>query len=147
VSGVLLDRYLDRGEFLSLLSASDAFVSLHRSEGFGLVIAEAMLLGKPCIATGYSSNTEFMTPTNSYLVDHRLVELDRDFGPYQRGSTWADPDLDHAAGLMRQVVTDRGEAAARGARAAVELVGIYGRRPVGEAMVRRLELLAGQGAS
>jgi glycosyltransferase involved in cell wall biosynthesis len=142
VSGVLLDRYLDRGEFLSLLGASDAFVSLHRSEGFGLVIAEAMLLGKPCIATGYSSNTEFMTPTNSYLVDYRLVELDRDFGPYQRGSTWADPDLDHAAGLMRRVVTNREEAAARGARAAVELAGIYGRGPVGEAMVRRLEFLS-----
>ena len=111
------------------------------------MIAEAMLLEKPCIATGYSSNTEFMTPTNSYLVDYRLVELDRDFGPYQRGSTWADPDLDHAAALMRRVVTDRGEAAARGARAAVELAGIYGRRPVGEAMVRRLAVLGAGVAS
>jgi glycosyltransferase involved in cell wall biosynthesis len=142
VSGTLLDGYLKRNEFVSLLGACDAFVSLHRSEGFGLVMAEAMLLGKPCIGTAYSSNTEFMTPANSYLVNYRLVELERDFGPYLRGSVWADPDVEHAAALMQRVVADREESRARGALGAAEMAKAYGRRAVGEEMARRLELIA-----
>ena len=62
----------------------DCYVSLHRAEGFGLTIAEAMLCRKPVIATAYSGNMDFMTPANSYLVKHRLVELAHDDPPYQR---------------------------------------------------------------
>ena len=82
-------------------------MSLHRSEGFGLTLAEAMALGKPVIATQYSGNTDFMTPTNSLPVGYRIVTLERDAGPYVKGSHWAEPDLDHAAELMRAVYDDR----------------------------------------
>ncbi len=65
---VLLEEYLPAGHKDALLAACDCYVSLHRAEGFGLTMAEAMALGKPTIATGYSGNLEFMTPENSYLV-------------------------------------------------------------------------------
>jgi hypothetical protein len=66
-----------------------------------------MSLAKPVIATSYSGNLDFMTPANSFLVRYDLVELERDHGPYKKGSVWADPDLDHAAELMRFVYERR----------------------------------------
>ena len=78
----VIDALLPRPEALGLLAACDAYVSLHRSEGLGLALAEAMLLGKPVVATGYSGNLDFMNSANSWLVGHRLVELDRDYPPY-----------------------------------------------------------------
>lgn len=143
VSGVLIDRYLDREELAVLFSSSDAFVSLHRSEGFGLTMAEAMLMGKPCVATGYSSNLDFMTRENSFLVDHRLVELDRDFGPYRKGTRWAEPDLDHAAALMRRIVEHPDEALVRAERGREDLPAVFGRGPVGGVIAARLRVIAG----
>ena len=113
VSGRFVDETLDRSQMMGLLAACDSFVSLHRAEGFGLLLAEAMALGKPCIATGYSGNADFMNVENSYPVDHRLIEIEQDAGPYLAGQRWADPDLDHAAAQMRTVVDEPNEAAAR----------------------------------
>ena len=118
---VMLDGYMDRADLGALLGLADCYFSPHRSEGFGLTILEAMALGKPVIATNYSGNVDFMTKDNSYPLDYRLVPLTRHYGPYMRGAVWADPDLDHAAGLIRQVVEHPEEAAARGARARAEV--------------------------
>jgi glycosyltransferase involved in cell wall biosynthesis len=79
----------------------DVYVSLHRSEGFGLTLAEAMAMGKPVIATKYSGNLEFMNSTNSLLVDAEIVETDRSYGPYPRGTRWADPNINLAANFMK----------------------------------------------
>jgi glycosyltransferase involved in cell wall biosynthesis len=117
LSVLMFDGYMNRTELFGLVNASDCYVSLHRAEGFGLTMAEAMRLGKPVIATAYSGNVDFMTQDNSYLVDHRIVPLTRDFGPYLRGSTWAEPDLDQAARFMRRIVEDPDEARRRGRRA------------------------------
>jgi glycosyltransferase involved in cell wall biosynthesis len=95
---------------VGLTASFDSFVSLHRSEGFGIGMAQAMYLGKPVIATGYSGNMDFMNHNNSYLVRYRLVELDQNYGPYEKGYVWADPDLEHAAELMRRVFADPGGA-------------------------------------
>lgn len=141
VSGLLLDGYLDRKSTNALYNLTDSFVSLHRSEGFGLSIAEAMHLGKPCIATGYSSNMDFMTPYNSYLTRYRLVELRRDYGPYKQGTVWADPDLDHAASLMRRVAKDRQEAIRVGGSAAADIRSYYSSEVAGQEMINRLELI------
>lgn len=134
----LIDRVLTRSEVLALLQVSDAYVSLHRSEGFGLTCAEAMLLGKPVIATGYSANLDFMTQENSYLVRYQRVMLEEDIDPYPRGAYWADPDIDHAAECMRQVV-DQPELtrhrAARGAREVRELLSL---KAAGVRMAQRL---------
>ncbi len=102
-----IDRHISRQEMTGLVASFDSFVSLHRSEGFGIGMAQAMYLGKPVIATGYSGNMDFMNHNNSYLVRYRLVELEQDYDPYEKGNVWADPDLDHAAELMRLVFSDR----------------------------------------
>jgi glycosyltransferase involved in cell wall biosynthesis len=104
---LIRDGVVSREEVNTLLALSDCYVSLHRSEGLGLTLAEAMSLDKPVIATGYSGNMDFMTPANSFLVRYDLAELERDHGPYKKGSVWADPDLDHAAELMRFVYKRR----------------------------------------
>ena len=103
----LLSRYLNRDEVYTFLRQSDCFISLHRSEGFGLAIAEAMLLGKPVIATNWSGNTDFCNTGNAFLVDYRLIKLEQDYGPYKKGQIWADPLMEHAALLMDKVVKDR----------------------------------------
>jgi glycosyltransferase involved in cell wall biosynthesis len=105
----------------ALMAACDCYVSLHRSEGFGLTIAEAMAYGKPTIATAYSGNLTYMTSDNSYLVPWRPTTIPGSCAPYPAGAEWADPDLDAAAALMRRVFTEREEAEARGARALRDL--------------------------
>jgi glycosyltransferase involved in cell wall biosynthesis len=102
----LVDGYLDRSALNSLIDSADVFVSLHRAEGFGLVIAEAMVRGKVVIATAWSGNMDFMSASNSLPVDYRLCRLDADIGPYRRDQRWAEPDLDDAAAKMRQVAGD-----------------------------------------
>jgi glycosyltransferase involved in cell wall biosynthesis len=112
---------LSKDEKNGLIAAADCYVSLHRSEGFGYTMAEAMYLGKPVIATGWSGNTDFMSETNSYLVNYKLVKIDSDYGPYQRGQTWADPNIGHAASLMRRVVDMPAEAELKGKQAASDI--------------------------
>lgn len=102
----LTDRMLSRARVNGLLAACDGIVSLHRSEGFGLILAEAMYLGKPVIATGWSGNMDFMNDRNSCPVDYEIVTLDRMYGSYPAGQHWAEPDIDHAAGFMRRVFND-----------------------------------------
>jgi glycosyltransferase involved in cell wall biosynthesis len=105
---------LSRHDLYGLVSASDAYVSLHRGEGFGYTCAEAMVYARPVIATGYSGNMQFMNESNSYPVRYREIEATVQEGPFQRGSLWAEPDVEHAASLMRHVYEHRDEAAARG---------------------------------
>jgi glycosyltransferase involved in cell wall biosynthesis len=142
VSGMLIDGYLDRSELDGLFNECDAYVSLHRSEGFGMTIAEAMSLGKPAIATAYSGNTDFMNVTNSYPVEYHLVELEQDHGPYRKGNWWADPDLDHAAAQMRRVFENRDEAVRKGVRAAADIKRWYGSEAMARRMIERLNVIS-----
>jgi glycosyltransferase involved in cell wall biosynthesis len=99
----LLDGYLTRARLWTLMASIDCYVSLHRSEGFGLGMAEAMACGRAVIATDWSGNVDFTRPENALLVDYKLVELERDLGPYRRGQVWAEPDIDAAADCMRRI--------------------------------------------
>jgi glycosyltransferase involved in cell wall biosynthesis len=113
---VLIDRLMPREEVYALTKACDCYVSLHRSEGFGLTIAEAMFFGKPAVATGYSGNLDFMTADTSVLVPYKLVPLERDFAVYRKGSLWADPSTGDAADALRWVFEHPAEARAMGER-------------------------------
>jgi hypothetical protein len=115
---ILRDGYLSAIQNNSLTALADCYVSLHRSEGFGLTIAEAMALGKPAIATAYSGNLEFMTEENSYLCPARRVGVGPEHEPYPASSHWSEPDLEAAARLLRHVYTNQEEARERGLRAA-----------------------------
>lgn len=97
------NEYLRRGELLDLVAAADAYVSLHRSEGLGLTPLEALLLGKPVIATNYSGVREFLEGPSAYPVGYKEVALTRDFGAYPKGSVWAEPNVCEAARHMRTV--------------------------------------------
>ena len=139
INAVLRDGYMTRDELAALMAASNCYVSLHRSEGFGLGIAEAMALAKPVIATGYSGPADFLTPANSYSVDYRLVPIARDYGPYLEGFTWAEPDSGQASRLMRHVVDARDESAARGRRAALDIAELRSPARTGAHVRSRLE--------
>jgi glycosyltransferase involved in cell wall biosynthesis len=103
------DAHLSREDQMALVAASDCFVSLHRSEGLGLHLAEAMWLGVPTIATRYSGNLDFMDDSCSMLVDATLVPVgSAGQGVYPPDATWADPDVAGAAGAMRTVAADAG---------------------------------------
>jgi glycosyltransferase involved in cell wall biosynthesis len=139
-----MERYLSRADVMGLIRACDAYVSLHRAEGFGYTLAEAMALERPVVATYYSGNVDFMTPWNSFPVPYRLVEIPEDRGRYARGRAWADPDLEAAAELMRSVFTDR-ERAAEVARRGREDVGrLLSARACGERVVARLRTISRQ---
>ena len=101
-----IDKSFKPEEMIGLMQAADSFVSLHRSEGIGLGMAQSMLLGKPVIATHYSGNTDFMHQDNSCLVDYELVAVGEDEYPFAKGQVWANPDGEHAAWYMRRLVED-----------------------------------------
>ncbi len=113
----LMDGYLDDDYVAALMKAADCYVSLHRSEGFGLTMAEAMALGKPVIATAYSGNLDFMSEETAYLVPWEYCEVPSGCDPYPAGAKWADPDPTEAARLMRFVAEHTDEARAMGRRA------------------------------
>jgi len=101
-----VDEALSREELTGLQSASDCFVSLHRSEGFGLAVAEMMALGKPVISTNWSATSEFVNESTGCPVAFGLVELECNVGPYTKGQLWAEADTDDAARWMQKVVND-----------------------------------------
>lgn len=139
---LLLDEMLPRAQAYGLIAMADCFVSLHRSEGFGLGLAEAMLLGKPVIATGYSGNLDFMNRENSLLVDYKIVEIAEDRAIYTRGNFWAEPSIEHAAACMRQVYEHRDEANERALRARPEIGRLLSIAAAGRRMRDRLEQIA-----
>jgi glycosyltransferase involved in cell wall biosynthesis len=138
----VVDRSLDAGELAGLMAGCDCYASLHRAEGFGLTMAEAMAMAKPVIATGYSGNVDFMNVDNSYLVDYTIGRVGPECEIYPPDGEWAEPSVEHAAELMRRVLEAPEEAAARGARAREDVARKLSPEATGAAMRRRLEDLA-----
>jgi glycosyltransferase involved in cell wall biosynthesis len=140
---LIFDSTVRREEMDALTNCIDCVVSLHRSEGFGLLIAEAMYLGKPVIVTNYSGNTDFTRPDNSMLVDYRMIPVGHNCAPYAPTSLWADPDVEHAATHMRTIVQneDLRLRISKAGRAFVRET--LSSETVGIAMHRRLEALRG----
>lgn len=101
---ILIDRRLSANEMSNLIRCCDSFLSLHRAEGFGRGLAEAMLLGKPVIGTAYSGNMQFMSHDNSCLVNYNLIPVPPDAYPAWEDQVWAEPDLEQALWLMEKLV-------------------------------------------
>jgi len=98
---------LSRTDTLSLMKSLDVYVSLHRSEGFGLTCAEAMAMGKPVVASDYSGNVDFMDSGNSLLIPTSVYETKLAHGPYPAGTRWGDPDVEVAADALRSLLDQR----------------------------------------
>ena len=139
---VLLTETLSRADIYALEAACDCFVSLHRSEGFGLAVAECMFLGKPVISTDWSATAEFVDETNGCPVRAPLVTLEKNHGPYAKGSTWADPDPAHAAEWMKKLFVDRAFGARLGAAACATVEAKFAPAVIGARYRRRLEAIA-----
>lgn len=102
-----VDRNLSKIEVNSLVADVDVFVSLHRAEGFGLVMAEAMLNHTTCISTNWSANTEFMNEEVACMVDYEMITLDKFIPPYKKGYKWAEPGVHQAAEYMKKLADDK----------------------------------------
>jgi glycosyltransferase involved in cell wall biosynthesis len=137
----LVDASLTAEERDAVLAACDCYVSLHRSEGFGLTLAEAMAAGKPVIGTRYSGNLDFMNERNSFLVDYTLTRVGPDGQIYPADGTWAEPDLDHAAALLRRVYDDPDGAARIAHQAREDIARELSEQAAGQRMRRRLQEL------
>jgi glycosyltransferase involved in cell wall biosynthesis len=133
----VIDGYLEAAAEDGLMASCDCYVSLHRSEGLGLTMAEAMSYGKPVIATRYSGNLTFMDDENSYLVPYAPARVPPGCEPYPPGAAWAEPDLDRAAALMRQVYEHQDEARDRGSRAQHDIATLHSVERTAEFMSRR----------
>lgn len=140
----VVDCSLSAAERDGLVAACDCYASLHRSEGFGLTMAEAMALGKPVIGTGYSGNVDFMSADNSYLVDYEIGRVGPDCEIYPADGEWAQPSVEHAAALMRRAWENPEEAHRIGVRGQKDVLQTLSLQTTGAAMRRRLEEVTGQ---
>jgi glycosyltransferase involved in cell wall biosynthesis len=135
----LLVEPMTRSRFEALLATCDAYVSLHRLEGLGLPLIEALYLAKPVVATGYGGVLDYLDEATGFVVRHRLAALAEPHPPYPAGSVWADPDLEHAAALLLEVAADPPRAAARGRAGRERVTALYGAAAVGSRFRAALE--------
>lgn len=102
-----ISEHFSKDEILELLSSCECYVSLHRAEGLGLNIIEAMFAKKLVIATDYGGNRDIMNTNNSFPVKYQMTKIEKDLGPYKKGNYWAEPNIKHAAYLMKYVYENR----------------------------------------
>ena len=141
----LLNRSVTRQELEAMMAACDAYVSLHRSEGLGLPLIEAMMHGKPVIATNYGGCTDFLDETTGWPVDYQLIALDRSYGPYPQGTVWADALTEQAASQMYDVIHQTKETARRISAAHRRIEELYSLDSAGRRLREELDrITAGQ---
>lgn len=134
---MLVDQSLTYRDVLSLYASSDVLVSLHRSEGLGLSLMEAMSLGRAVIATAWSGNMDFMTSENSFPVRFNIIPVESELGAYRPeftgdGATWADADVNEAADIMRRLADEPALLVATGEQAKRDMAALRARYASGE---------------
>ncbi len=103
---------LQQNELIDWWQTGDAYAALHRSEGFGLPLAESLCAGLPTVGTGWSGNMDFMTEANSHPIRFSLVDVhDPQFKYPSNLGRWAEPDVEHAAAELSHILANRAEAA------------------------------------
>ena len=141
---IVIDKFLSRNDMLALIACCDVFVSLHRSEGFGRVIAEAMYIGRPVISTNFSGSVDFAFEQTAYTVDGPLVALKPgDYVDWEH-QHWMDPDIGMAADAMQRCIDD---AAHTSALASAGQLQIENHHTVHKVAVRYLDRLTALGAN
>ncbi|MFN0163513.1 MAG: glycosyltransferase family 4 protein [Burkholderiales bacterium] len=142
----LISASLTYDEIKNLVRACDCFVSLHRSEGYGFGIAEAMALGKPVIATAHGGNTDFMAAHVSMHVPFVLVPVKEGEYPHHEGQVWADADCAAAALAMRKVSEDPAYGRELGRRARLHMRANFGYRAAGLRFRERIDQITAAGS-
>ncbi len=142
---ILMNQTMDRKDVVGLIQCSDAIVSLHRAEGFGRTLAEAMLLGKPVIATNFSGNTDFCRNDTALLVNGPMIPVKEGEYRFWEKQYWCDPDIQEAAIQMRRCIDD-----CEGVRSIAEkgkalIESAYSADAVGQAYKKRLDALVQEG--
>lgn len=132
------DGHLSTKQVAELIGHCDALVSLHRAEGLGLALIEAMALGKPVIATAYSGNMDFMSENDALLIGYRRVGISPGAYPHAAGQQWAEPDVAQAAAAMRALADDRAYAKRLGQTARERIQQQYAPSVCAQAMARRI---------
>lgn len=140
-----ITRELSDNEVKNLIRCVDVFMSLHRSEGFGRGMAEAMALGTPVIATGWSGNMDFMDADSAWLVDHQIVPVAPGAYPHGDGQVWAEPDVDQASAFLEAILDDPAAARGRADVARRRTATTLSARAVGLRAAERLLALAARG--
>ena len=138
---MLIGGDLTDNEIKNLVRACDVFVSLHRSEGFGRGMAEAMAFTRPAIATGYSGNLDFMGPGTALLVDYALAPVPPGAYPHGDGQVWAEPSAAHAAELIERLLNDPAEARALGLAGRARVRRTLSLAAAGRRALKRLEAI------
>lgn len=139
---IWMDQSISSQARYDLMQACDCYVSLHRSEGLGLTMAEAMLMEKPVISTGYSGNLDFMTDENSFLCPYRLISIGDGHPPYSSKGIWADVDVDQAAFWMNYVANNSEQARIAAVKAKRYIQEHFSCDVVGRQMASRIQKIA-----
>ena len=138
----LITDIMPNNDLYRLFEAADIYVSPHRSEGFGLTVAEAMFYGKTVIATDYGGTQDLVLDTTGLKLKCGLVEITEDVGPYARGNVWADPSVDHLRELMQRAAADPALRSRLGQAARDHITTHFSPEHVGRLARNRLQTIA-----
>jgi len=139
----IIDQPLNRNQYRALQSLADVFVSLHRSEGFGLNMAEVMGLGKPVVATAWSGNLDFMDDDCAVLIPFALTPVPDGAYPHGQGQRWATPNHDTAVDAMRRLYREHDLRRSLGIAARDRIAAHCARAPVSRLVADRLTAIDG----
>jgi glycosyltransferase involved in cell wall biosynthesis len=140
---VLMDGTISGAALDALVATCDCLLSVHRSEGFGLSLADAMAAAKPVVATAYGGNTEFMSSSNSYLVPYEITSVGDGCEHYPPEAHWAEPDISNAAAALREIAGDTDAARERGLLARADVRELLAPQRIGWLMAERFAVLRG----
>lgn len=138
---IIIEEMMDQDKLYSLMNCSDCFVSLHRSEGFGLTMAEAMYLGKPVISTAYSANTEFMNINNCFPVKYNLIKTNNLYYGSSDRDVWADADVNHASEQMLTVYNNKSLTEKIAKRGQEDVKSLLSPKNIGKKIDQRLRII------
>lgn len=138
----IVEKIFDKNSLNNLINHCDCYISLHRAEGFGLTMAEAMFLGKPVIATGYSGNLEFMNSENSFLVHAQKVNSQSAVINYDSNTIWSEPDLQQAEEYLKIVFSNKELLTSTALKGYVTVHEKLSFQHIGQLIKQRLEIIA-----